>query len=143
MQIVSKSGCDAIAFPLFNHKITYSISCLLVLVQPSNFYADCSVICVITVIYHNMDISSGSRILVELLMFTQNCGNFSSKTGRRYHIISCFSRMKIDDHYSLIMMILYLVFGTIICVSVLWKISLIFVKGFLLLLIHIYLHFLK
>ena len=34
-----------------------------------------------TVICHSMDISSGSRILVERLMFTQSCGNFSSKTG--------------------------------------------------------------
>jgi len=34
-----------------------------------------------TAIYHNMDISSGSLILVERSTCTQSCGNFSSRTG--------------------------------------------------------------
>jgi len=36
---------------------------------------------VMTVIYRSMDISSGSHILAEHLMFTQSYGNFNNKTG--------------------------------------------------------------
>jgi len=38
-------------------------------------------IVVMTVIYPSMDISSGSHISAEHLMFTQSYGNFNSKTG--------------------------------------------------------------
>ena len=39
---------------------------------------------VITEICHNMDRSSGSPILEELLMFTPNCGNSSSSIGKGF-----------------------------------------------------------